>query len=713
MKKLLLLCISAVLLIQVHAQQLSWRLANPRIIFSSQQRFEFEIQVKASASGSYYSSGQVMLNFNNEAISHSSDLHWTVIPAGISAQTHPDVGNKYTIARVRSGSYPGVKMLIALSPTDEAVLDEPPGSGYLAELTTVWQTWVKVQCRITDASAEAGIYFDEAGTNGQNFFLSAPGIESAYSSPSLYESLNLLTASLARIYSQAHGWTQFGGAVNDTPFTDWSVAVNTSVWDGDAQLAVGDALMNKLHIHAGASLELDDETNLTIEDMTMNESGSNGFIMRSSAVSSASLLHQSNHLSATYERYLSGNNDLTQMAYHTVSVPITFGAVAGFFIHSYLYRFDAENQGWATVGSDISTPLNTHEGFLVYYPFADTVYQFQGMLFNDQTSLDVSYHTTAESEGMNLVPNPFPSAIDWENVAGWQKTNIANSFWIWNPVLKNYAAWGDETGINGASQYIPSGQAFFVKATADNPSLSVSNEARLHHPQTFFKQKDVSSSIHIRAISNGYGDEAVIRLKDQAHQGIDSQEDIYKLYGSPEAPQIYSTSAETALSVNTIPPQEVANIIPIAFQMDKDTTATLQFSISDQQQLFSSIQLEDTYTNTFTEIMEGTAYSFIHQAGSNPDRFLLHFLLLTNVDEQNENVIKVWSYGRRVYCKLPALASERYLISVTDLTGKTLFIGNVSGNKIHTFGLEIPDQAVVVTVVSNDLNYFGKHLISE
>lgn len=713
MKKQILLCISAVLLIQVHAQQLSWRLANPRIIFSSQQRFEFEIQVKASASGSYYSSGQVMLNFNNEAISHSSDLHWTVIPTGISAQTHPDMGNKYTIARVRSGSYPGLKMLIALSPTDEAVLDEPPGSGYLAELTTSWQTLVKVQCRITDANAEAGIYFHEAGTNGQNFFLSAPGIESAYASPSLYESLNLLTASLARIHSQAHGWTQYGGVVNDQPFTDWSVAVNTTVWDGEAQLASGDAMMNNLHIHADASLELGDETNLTIQGMTMNESGNNGFILRSSAASSASLLHQSNHLNVTYERYLSGNSDLTQMAYHTVSVPITFGAVAGFFIHSYLYHFDAESQGWAPVGSDINTPLNTHEGFLVYYPYADTVYQFQGMLFNDQTSLAVSYHTTAESEGMNLVPNPFPSAIDWENVAGWQKTNIANSFWVWNPGLKNYAAWGDETGINGASQYIPSGQAFFVKATADNPALSVSNDARLHHPQAFFKQEDFSSTIRIKALSNGYADEAVIRVKEQAHQGIDTQEDLYKLYGSPEAPQLYSAAAETALSVNTIPPQQAVNTIPLGFLMDKDTTASMQFSISDQQQLFSSIQLEDTYTNTFTEITEGTAYSFNHQAGSNPDRFLLHFQLLTSTDEQYRKSIKVWSYGRNVYCNLTDFPSERFQITATDMTGKTLFTGNVNGGKIHTLGLAIPAQAVVVTVVSKDLNYFGKHLISE
>lgn len=713
MKKHILFGLFTMLLMQAGAQQLSWRLANPRIIFSSQQRFEFEIQVKASAAGSYYSSGQVMLHFNNEAISHSSDLHWTVIPAGISAQSHPDVGDKYAIARVRSGSYPGVKLLIALSPADEAVLDEPPGSGYLAELTTSWQTWVKVQCRITNAASDAGIYFDETSTNGQNFYLSAPGIETAYASPSSYEPLNLLTASLERIHSQAYGWSQYGGVENDLPFTDWSVAANTSVWDGDAVLAAGTALMNNLNIHAGASLELSDETNLTIEGMTMNESGNNGFILRSSAASSASLLHQSNHLSATFERYLSGNSDLTQMAYHNVSVPIAFGAVAGFFIHSYLYRFDAPSQSWTSVGSNINTPLNTHEGFLVYYPYADTVYQFQGMLFNGETNLDVAYNASSGPEGMNLVPNPFPSAIDWESASGWQKTNIANAFWIWNPALQNYAAWGDQTGINGATQYIASGQAFFVKATADNPALSVGNDARLHQTQAFFKQKEVPTSIRIKAAANGYGDEAVIQLKSQAYQGVDPQEDMHNLYGTPQAPQIFTTVDETALSVNTIPPQTDLCTIPLTFLLNVDTTASFLFTISNEQQHFSSIQLEDTQLNTFAEIEDGTEYAFDHLTTNAQDRFLLHFQLLTAAEEHTADEIRVWSYGSKVYCKLPPTPADDCQISVTDITGKTLYTAIASGNQIHAFSLEIPTQTVLVAVVTNNLSYFGKHLITK
>ncbi|MFZ4465308.1 MAG: hypothetical protein ACOYN5_15790, partial [Bacteroidales bacterium] len=191
MKKFLLVfLILAAVSLKADPPQLMWRMTNPRIIKSTQQRFEFEIQVKANQGGTYYSSGQCMFYFNNYAIAYTS-LAWTVIPAGISAQTHPDVGNKYVVSRVTSGSYPGVKILIGLSPTDEAVLDESPNAGYLAEITTEWQTYVKVQCRITDPSADSEINFYQEGTDGQNFYLSAPGIESGYQNPNQYNSLSL------------------------------------------------------------------------------------------------------------------------------------------------------------------------------------------------------------------------------------------------------------------------------------------------------------------------------------------------------------------------------------------------------------------------------------------------------------------------------------------------------------------------------------------
>jgi hypothetical protein len=260
----ILIMFFSTLLLHADPPQLTWRIANPRIIKVTQQRLEFEVQVKADQNGTYYSSGQFLLYFNNDAISYSSDLHWTVIPSGISAQTHANIGNKYIISRVRSGAYPNVKVLVGLSPTDEAVIDEDPAAGYLTEITTGWQTYVKIQCNIADFSALAGIYFYREGTNGQNFYLSSPGNEAGYNNPSLYQTLDLSQAYLGRLYSTMYGWTQYGGATDNVPYLDWTTAVNTSAWEGTPNIDGSDYQMDALRIHEGVILTIQSGASLTV-----------------------------------------------------------------------------------------------------------------------------------------------------------------------------------------------------------------------------------------------------------------------------------------------------------------------------------------------------------------------------------------------------------------------------------------------------------------
>ena len=265
MKRILLLVfLFSTLFVQADPPQISWRIANPRIIKVTEQCLEFEVQVKADQNGTYYSSGQFMMHFNNDAISYSSDSHWTLIASGISAQTHPDIGNKYIVSRVSSGEYPNIKVLVGLSPTDEAVIDEDPATGYLAEITTHWQTYVKIQCHITDFSAIAGIHFYEDGTNGQNFYLASQGNEVGYNNTSLYQTLDLSQSYLGRLYSTLYGWTQYGGDMDNIPYLDWTIGVNTSVWEGESNIDGSDYKMEALRLHEGAILILQSRASLIV-----------------------------------------------------------------------------------------------------------------------------------------------------------------------------------------------------------------------------------------------------------------------------------------------------------------------------------------------------------------------------------------------------------------------------------------------------------------
>jgi hypothetical protein len=90
----------------------------------------------------------------------------------------------------------------------------------------------------------------------------------------------------------------------------------------------------------------------------------------------------------------------------------------------------------------------------------------------------------AYSKGYNLVGNPYASSIDWNTysttnaTAGIYAPNVSNTIYIYNEVSKVYATYSGGIGINGGSNIIPSGQAFFVKADTTGASLTFNEAAK-------------------------------------------------------------------------------------------------------------------------------------------------------------------------------------------------------------------------------------------
>lgn len=86
-------------------------------------------------------------------------------------------------------------------------------------------------------------------------------------------------------------------------------------------------------------------------------------------------------------------------------------------------------------------------------------------------------------DGWNLIGNPTPSLLNWNaEVPAWTKTNVDNTFYIWDPSTNNgngeYLVWNGSEGNTLDNGLIPPFQAFWVKANGANPELSFSNEAK-------------------------------------------------------------------------------------------------------------------------------------------------------------------------------------------------------------------------------------------
>jgi hypothetical protein len=103
--------------------------------------------------------------------------------------------------------------------------------------------------------------------------------------------------------------------------------------------------------------------------------------------------------------------------------------------------------------------------------------------FTQSTSLQYSMMNGSSYAGYNLVGNPYASSIDWNSRgttagSGIYITNVSNTIYIYNESTKIYGTYDGTFGLNGASNIIPSGQGFYVKATNSSSQLTFNEAAK-------------------------------------------------------------------------------------------------------------------------------------------------------------------------------------------------------------------------------------------
>lgn len=456
----------------------------------------------------------------------------------------------------------------------------------------------------------------------------------------------------------------------------------------------GGATIQDLVIQAGASLVIGPEGSLTVTENLVNNAGADGLVIQSDDSGTGSLIHHTPNVPGTIKRHITGSSTLTEMHYKMVSVPLKMEAepVSGLFLGSYLYQFNAVDQAWAAMGSSTTTILDVDQGYMIYYPNdAGITYSFAGPMNNGPFTMSVAYEGGGTKDngsitgGFNLVPNPYPSALDWDATMGkkedndpWIKTNIDNTIWIWNPdpQVKNYAAYTSGAKTNDGSRFIPVGQSFFVRANAAGPALSVNNAARVHSGQAFFKDQNMQTDelLRIRAMANDYRDEAVVRFLEGASPEQDARFDAVKMFGADHAPQLYSQAADgKRLSIYSHPHPTENISIPLGFELQAAATAKLEFEGVASFDAQMQILLEDLLEQVVIDLRAENAYSFVHDPDNDPNRFLLHMQLqsLTGTEPMPEQMpVRVFAAGQQIHVHLPELDTPGADVEVIDLLGR-------------------------------------------
>ncbi|PLW93692.1 MAG: hypothetical protein C0591_14180, partial [Marinilabiliales bacterium] len=351
-------------------------------------------------------------------------------------------------------------------------------------------------------------------------------------------------------------------------------------------------------------------------------------------------------------------------------------------LNTFAYLFDEPSGQWQNI-YPIPYPIQTATGLILSdVSDEDNTYVMEGEILSGNVNKSVSYG----GSNLELISNPYPTAIDWNSFRFNNSSMLGTTFRIWNPNVGNYGAYaagGGTWGTNGVLFAIQSGQGFFV-TTRGNGTITFSDDDKYFSRYPLLKSNDDFKLIQLLAEGNTYKDELIIKFTEEATTEFDEDFDAEKWDSYyADATEIYSLSSDNKkLTINTLPPvrNEVMSI-PVHFKCGADSAYRLTFkNLSSLVADGIEIWLEDKTINTnWLHIgIQDSIYTFIGSPEDNIDRFIIHFLGPTGMNYEIN--------GEDDFLKIYAANSNLYIFNDSGELIKEVVVYNMMGSEILRTG---------------------------
>lgn len=484
---------------------------------------------------------------------------------------------------------------------------------------------------------------------------------------------------------------------------------------------------NELTIETGSKFTIDPTKAVTVNGTLTNNAGMPGFVLKSDASGTASLLHNTNNVPATVERYISGASE----AWHFLSAPVSSQSISGSWIPSGtysnntgydLYVWNESTNCWI-YKPDITSTINwgtVHpeanfipgRGYLYSVQAANPTKEFAGNLNNGSVSFGLTFSSSdVNLQGFNLVGNPYSSSVDWQAISGWSRTNLANSgggydMWIWNPTANNYGIFNSATGLgtNSVTRYIAPMQGYFVRAVGAG-NLTLNNTVRVHEGASVWKNAEINPekfSLIVQSEADGSSDESLLLFGYPSDQS-----GATKLF-SPisTAPSLYLNSGDKNYSVRYLTDTIDYPAVPVMFKAGRDGNYTLSCNFDDNQ--FKIVLLEDRKTHKIQNMKAEATSHFSALKTDDVNRFVLYFGP-DKVYSKKEIPGRIYADGSRLIVDL-TLVSEETEVFVYDLMGRKLLQQKLQGKTEHNLSLNANTQILIFSLKNPNGNISQKLL---
>jgi len=256
---------------------------------------------------------------------------------------------------------------------------------------------------------------------------------------------------------------------------------------------------------------------------------------------------------------------------------------------------------------------------------------FNGLLTNGNVTTAGQGRSAKANAGWQLLGNPYPSALDWNQVAASGLNGVDDAVYVFKSTGQYsgyYAAYVNRQGTSGGTNVIPVGQGFFVRTSAGSTgSLNFTNAQRITTDATAPFQRTAADTRPqlLLELSNGTAaSQTDIYFQSGATASFD------KAYDAVALPflnglVLASESGAEVLAINGQP--ALAGTVTVPLQVAAATAGTYTLRAADLANLPAGYHayLRDGVLNTYTDLAATPSITLSLPATPAPGRFAVVF----------------------------------------------------------------------------------------
>lgn len=307
----------------------------------------------------------------------------------------------------------------------------------------------------------------------------------------------------------------------------------------------------------------------------------------------------------------------------------------GFHFNS-VYFYDETQSGDRNARYDSATnvtnSVNMGVGVQAYIGAADLLVDPTGEIYSGTLNFPVTFTDDVtqpvEEDGWNLLGNPYPSTIDW-NSSDWVKVNLNDAIYIYKGSTNSYQTYINGVGTNGGTEFIPSSQAFWVKAIGA-PTLTGNENVKSNEEVSFVERQKRKDILRLRLSNQTASDEIVVRYHEDATTKYDSDWDAYKLKGYPSNPIITAIQDSVEYAILTSNADSMSHEIYLQLEVPQSGMYTL--NVDELPLNANCLVLEDLFTGNIKNLRDSASYQIYLSDTTSIARFKLTASTVVDLD---------------------------------------------------------------------------------